>query len=136
MTIRTYRMISLVMAVAFGLTGVMIMLFHGHVLGIFNTLSGLVNIPPGDTGGNPFALALATAYMYVVTLLAVQMRSYPQERLYPLLLIHAKLASAALSLVLCILGPPLLILLVNALVDGMIGALGIVMVLRVGRAAS
>ena len=78
-------------------------------------------MPPGDLESGLFR-ALAVAYMYVVTSLAWMMYRRPTEPIWPALLAHAKLASAAVSFLLLVLHGPYLAYLANGVVDGAIGA--------------
>ena len=84
--------------------------------------------------GFNFYLILAVAYMYLVTILAVFMFRYPKNTVYPLLLCHGKIASAALSILLFALHKPFLLYLGNGIVDGGIGIVVLIIYLYKKRA--
>lgn len=115
-----YRAFSLGLAVVFAAVGGVFLLLPGRMLAFFNSLSRGLGMIEGPTGIS-FFVALAGAYMYVVTVLAWRMFRSPGERIYPRLLVQAKLASAVLSLLLFALLAPWLIFLVNGVVDGALG---------------
>jgi hypothetical protein len=124
-----YRTFSLGLAVVFAAVGGVFLLLPGRMLAFFNSLSRGLGMIEGPTGSS-FFVALAGAYMYVVTILAWRMFRSPEERIYPRLLVQAKLASAALSFLLFTLLAPWLIFLVNGVVDG---ALGVAVLARAPR---
>ncbi len=113
------------LAIAFAAVGCIFVLAPGRLLAFFDALSrrsGLAAFPgPVDR----FWLVLAAAYMYVVTVLAWSMFRRPADPVYPRLLAHAKLCSAALSLAAFVLFVPHLLLLANGVVDGAIGVLAL-----------
>jgi hypothetical protein len=74
-----------------------------------------------SVSGWSFYLILAVGYMYLVTVLAFLMFRHPENRYFPLLMVHAKLASSLLSLALFLLQAHYLVYLANFIVDGMIG---------------
>jgi hypothetical protein len=76
---------------------------------------------PSLVVGINFYIVLAVAYMYLAALLAFLMYRHPENRFFPLLLANGKLASSLLSLYIFSVHQPSLILIVNCLVDGMIG---------------
>ncbi|HNW59935.1 MAG TPA: hypothetical protein PKI62_09695 [bacterium] len=131
---RGYRGISLVMALLFGLVGMLFLFLPELVLRFFDRLSPIFGLAPSPATGARFFLILATAYMYLVTLLAAMMFRHPRETVYPRLLIHAKSASALLSFALFLFQSPLLVYLTNGLVDGGI-ALGVYALARPQRQA-
>lgn len=118
---KEYRIAGMGMAILFGLVGVVFLFFPGNVLGFFNSLSVAIGMEPSPVTGASFYLILATAYMYLVALLAFRMYQYPEDLSFPLLLSHAKIASSILSFGFFILSKPYLIYLVNGIVDGLIG---------------
>lgn len=132
---RTYRWAGLLLAEVFALVGVTFLLAPGGVLAFFNRLSPYVGLPAGPAEGTGFFLILAVAYMYLVIMLAFLMYRHPDNPWFPLLLTHAKLASAALSLGLFLFHRPLLIYLANGLVDGFLG-LGVLVLNRIKRRVS
>ena len=125
------KIISLSLAMVFGLVGLLFLFIPAQVMLFFNALSGAVHLPPAPAVGAHFYLILAVAYMYLVTLLAFMMFRHPVDRRFPSLLVHAKFASAVLSLALFILHQPYLIYLANGIVDGLIGMLVLLVFLRV-----
>ncbi len=131
----TYRWVSLFLAGVFALVGATFLLAPGGALALFNRLSPYVGLPAGPAEGTGFFLILAVAYMYLVTMLAYLMYRHPDNPWLPLLLTHAKLASAVLSLGLFLFHRPLLIYLANGLVDGSLG-LGILVLNRLKQRTS
>jgi hypothetical protein len=116
-----YRRISLGMGVLFVLVGMLFVVFPDAAPGLFNSFSPQLGLPPAPPAGRPLYLALAVAYMYLVSWLAFLIYAHPENFLLPRLLSQAKLASALFSLGLFFLGAPYLVLLANAVVDGGIG---------------
>jgi len=113
-----YRLAGLILAVIFAAVGVLFLFRAGSVVSFFNGFArrwGLGETPPE---GASLFLALAAAYMCVVTILALAMYVRPERRQSARLLIQAKAASAVISLILCLTGGVQLILLANAVVDG------------------
>lgn len=127
MTQKTYKLISLGLAIVFGLVGLVFLLMSSDVLSFFNGLSRAVGMQEASSDGHRFYVILAAAYMYLVTLLASLMYLYPDNPEYPFLLLNGKAASSALSILFFILDTPLLIYLTNGIVDGLIGVLVIAM---------
>jgi hypothetical protein len=117
-----YKLVSLILAIAFAVVGLVFMVFPIQVILFFNNLSQSLGMIQSDTHPGEIYLALAVAYMYLVTLLSIQIYRNPLNRIYPMLLANAKLASALISFMLFIIRGPYLILLVNAIIDGAIGA--------------
>ncbi len=116
-----YKLYSLCLVIIFAIVGLTFLLFPDSVLDFFNVLSNKLGFTEAPLRGMSFYLILAVAYMYVVTLLAYKMFRNPDEKIYPFLLIHAKLVSSILSLYLFITEQQYLIFLVNFVVDGFIG---------------
>jgi hypothetical protein len=73
--------------------------------------------------------------MYLVTILAFLMFRHPDNREYPLLLTHAKLASSIVSLALFVLNAHYLIYLANFIMDGAIGILVLTLSAKMRRTA-
>lgn len=119
---KLYRTISLGMAVVFLTVGLVFLIIPDGVLSLFNVLSDYLGMRRSPMTGVGFFLVLAVAYMYVVALLAWSMFRFPENGVYPKVLIHAKLASAAVSFGLFLYHQPYLIYLTNGVVDGLIGA--------------
>jgi hypothetical protein len=118
---RFYKIFSLTVAVMFAVVGLIFLIFPDWPLIFFNNMSGFFRLPQAPLPGNGFYLILASAYMYLVTLLAFMMYRYPEQRIYPFLLVHGKLASSILSIYLFLMHQHYLIYLANFLIDGFIG---------------
>ena len=129
----SYRLASAGLCAAFALVGAVFLLAPDAVLTLFDGWSRALGLATLDAPADPFFVALAVAYMYLVTLHAWSMYRHPHDPSAARLLIQAKLASAVLSFALCALRRPYLILLVNGVVDGSIA--GLVVMLARGRAA-
>lgn len=120
---------SLGLAAVFALVGGIFLLLPRGTLAFFNAISRRLGMVEGPLEPTFFG-ALAAAYMFVVTVLAWRMFRSPEERIYPLLLAQAKLASSALSFVLFAIRAPWLIYLVNGIVDGGLGLAVLAIYLR------
>ena len=132
---KNYRLISIVLASLFAITGLLFLLVPDRVLALFNGFSAALGMPEAPVTGWHFYLILAVGYMYLVTFLAFSMYRHPENKYFPQLLAHAKLASSLLSLALFLLHAHYLIYLANFLVDGAIGATAVILYLKMGRAA-
>jgi hypothetical protein len=121
MSRQLYRLISLALAVAFAVVGLAFVLFPDHVIAFprFRV--------EGEGADNRFFVILAGAYMVVVTSLAWSMYRRPQQRVYPLLLCQAKGASSLLSWALFVAHRPQPIYLANAILDGLLCVVALVM---------
>jgi MoaA/NifB/PqqE/SkfB family radical SAM enzyme len=129
---RLIRLTGHLLAGTFAAVGMIFLILPGRVLAAFNWLSAGIGLPAAPTRGYAFYLALAVAYMYVVTLLAWMMARRPSERVYPWLLVHAKAASSLLSLLLFAVDQQYLIYIANFVVDGAIALLVFGLCLRRG----
>jgi hypothetical protein len=132
---KTYKAISLVLMLLFAGTGILFLAIPDKVMGFFNTLSsafGMLQSP--ETGWN-FYLILAVGYMYLVTILAFLMFRHPDNRQFPLLLVHAKLASSILSLAFFLIQASYLVYLANCLIDGVIGVVVLTLYLKMRQRA-
>lgn len=121
------RAVALALAVTFGAVGLMF-LFAPAIAAIpFEEASRLLAIRALPTGDIQFGLfrVLAAAYMYLVAWLAWMTFNRPAEDVWPGLLAQAKLASAVFSLVLIAYAGWNLVLVTNAVVDGLLGALAL-----------
>ena len=118
---KAFRLFSLGMAGVFIVVGGIFLFAPGSVYTFFNALSERLNLRPAPVVGANFFLILTSAYMYVVALLAFFIYRHPQEKRLSLLLCHAKLFSALLSLGFWLFLQPFLLYLTNAVVDGSIG---------------
>ncbi len=134
MSERGYRIVSAGLCAAFALVGTVFLLAPDAVLALFDGWSRRPGLPAFGGPADPFFIALAVAYMYVVTVLAWAMFRHPRDTAAARLLAQAKLASAAVSFGLCVLRQPYLVLLVNGVVDGGIGAF-VLLLLRARGAA-
>jgi hypothetical protein len=132
---KTYRFVSLLLASLFAITGLLFLLVPDRVLALFNDFSAALGMPETPVMGWHFYLILAVGYMYLVTFLTFSMYRHPENKYFPQLLAHAKLASSLLSLALFLLHAHYLIYLANFLVDGAIGATAVILYLKMGRAA-
>ncbi|MDH4197116.1 MAG: hypothetical protein OEW05_06900 [Candidatus Aminicenantes bacterium] len=127
-----YRILGLSLAAVFALVGGLFLFLPGEVMSFFNVLSRRLGMTPIPQAGRSFFGVLAAAYMYLVTVLAWGMFRSPRERVYPLLLGQAKLASSLLSFGLFLFHAPWLIYLVNGIVDGAIGLLVLKLAFKIG----
>ena len=129
-----YRAFSLSLAVVFALVGGVFLFLPREMLTFFNAVSRRLGMIEGPAERSFFGV-LAAAYMYVVTILAWFMYRFPGEKIYPLILGQAKLASSLLSFLMFFFHAPWLVYLVNGIVDGGLGLIVLMMFFRV-RAAS
>lgn len=121
MRLRLYKTFSLSAVVIFTIVGLIFLFFPNSVLIFFNSISGYFSLPQSPLEGTGFYLALAAAYMYLVTLLAFQMYRYPEQNIYPCLLAQGKLASSIISIYLFLMHQHYLIYFANFIIDGFIG---------------
>jgi hypothetical protein len=129
-----YKTFSLVLAVVFAIVGLAFLTSPARVIETFNGLSSSLGLAAAPATGFNFYLALAVAYMYIVTVVAVLMYLNPRSAVYPLLLFHGKIASAALSFLLFFVHMPFLLYLGNGIVDGGIGIAALIICLKKKRA--
>jgi hypothetical protein len=118
---KLYKPFSITVAVIFAAVGLIFLIFPDWPLIFFNNLSGYFGLPLTPISGKSFYLVLASAYMYLVTLLAYLMYRYPEQRIYAFLLVQGKLASSILSIYLFFIHQHYLIYLANFIIDGLIG---------------
>ena len=130
---RIYKSISLTLMVVFAATGIIFLSIPDRVLTLFNTLSVFPGMQSTPLNGWDFYLILAVGYMYLATVLAFLMFRRPDVHYFPLLLVHAKLASSILSLAFFLLQAHYLIYLANFVVDGVIGVLVLILYLKMRR---
>jgi hypothetical protein len=130
---KIYRSASIILMLLFAVTGLSFISVPQQVLNLFNNLSGTFGMPDAPLTGFSFYLILAVGYMYLVTLLAFLMFRHPENKYFPQLLAHAKIASSVLSLGLFIFHAHYLIYLTNFIIDGVIGAMVIVLYVKIGR---
>ena len=108
------------LAAVFAAVGVVFLAIPGKVLAAFNRMAEGMGWAVSPTDAHTLYLVLAVAYMYLVTLLAVQMARYPDSRIFSRLLWQAKAASSILSLGLFVFQERYLLYLANFAVDGAI----------------
>jgi hypothetical protein len=118
-----YRLVSLFLFIIFVMVGFIFLFMADGVLTFFNSIAKATGMELSAVHGVDFYLILATGYMYLVSLLAYMMFRHPDNYYFPLLLIHAKLASSLLSLGFFILHHPYPIYIINCVIDGSIGLL-------------
>ena len=118
---RLYKVFSLTVAIIFAVVGLIFLFFPDWALIFFNSISGYLRLPQAPLQGTGFYLILASAYMYLVTLLAYLMYRHPDQTIYPFLLAQAKLASSVISIYLFFMHQHYLIYLANFVIDGFIG---------------
>ena len=118
---RLYKVFSLTAAAIFAVVGLIFLFFPDSALIFFNSISDYFGLPRAPVQGTGFYLILASAYMYLVTLLAYLMYRYPEQNIYPFLLAQGKLASSAISICLFLVHRHYLIYLANFVIDGFIG---------------
>lgn len=131
-----YRALAGFLCVSFALVGLLFLVLPRAVLSIFDAWSLAVGLARSDAGPGELFVVLAGAYMYLVTALAWSMFRHPRELAPACLLVQAKLASALLSFAVFFLRHPHLVLLVNGIVDGCIGGLVLLLLMRRSRVAS
>lgn len=119
---RLVRLSGIGLAVIFGVVAVIFLVIPGDVLRAFNWLARELHWPQSPTAPFTLYLALTVAFMYVVTVLAVQIARRPDERVYPWLLAQAKAVSSLVSIGLFALQAHYVIYLANFLIDGSIAA--------------
>lgn len=125
----SYKTLSLGLAVIFALVGGIFLLLPREALAFFNAISRRLGLAEGPTEPT-FFVVLAAAYMAVVTILAWRMSASPREKIYPLLLAQAKLASSALSFLLFAAQARWLIYLANGIIDAALGLVALTMYFR------
>jgi hypothetical protein len=117
-----YRWISVLFVGAFAAVGLLFLFGSRGVLTFFNRLSVFFGLHPSPVDTPGFFLILSVAYMYTVTVLAWCMFRNPDNRVFPMLLVHAKSASAILSLILFFTVTRTFIYLANGIMDGSLAA--------------
>lgn len=118
---KLYKIFSITLVIIFAVVGLMFLFLPDTVLAFFNNISVYFGLPKAPLQGNGFYLILASAYMYLVTLLAYLMYRHPEQKIYPFLLTHGKMASSIISIYLFLTHKPYLIYLANFVIDGFIG---------------
>jgi hypothetical protein len=126
---RCYKLVSLILSIAFGIVGIVFLAIPAQVLGFFNDISLSYGLPASPAQGTSFFLILAVAYMYLVSVLAFMMYKNPGNSFFPLLLISGKSISSIVSILFVIVHGHSLIYIVNAITDGSI-ALGVLLLSR------
>ncbi len=118
---RLYKLFSLTAAAIFAVVGLIFLFFPDSALIFFNSISSYFGLPQSPLQGTGFYLTLASAYMYLVALLAYLMYRYPEQNIYPFLLAQGKLASSIICIYLFLMFQPYLIYFANFVIDGFIG---------------
>ena len=129
-SMKYYKTISLALMLIFAATGIIFLAIPDKVMVFFNFLSSFISLQESPKTAWNFYLILAAGYMYLVTLLAFLMFKHPENRYFPQLLTHAKLASALLSLAFFLIHGHYLIYLANFIIDGAIGSGVLVLYLK------
>ncbi len=127
------RKLGYALAAAFAAVGLVFLFIPGRVIVFFNRISAgweLPQAPPAEAG---LFVLLGAAYMIVVTVLAWNMGRHPGELIYARLLALAKISSSLLSLGFVVFKAPYFVVLVNGLVDGLIGQAVLWLVIGKGR---
>ena len=130
--LKLYSSVSLCLSLIFAIVGLIFLFVPDDVFLLFNSVSRLLGYPESSLPSFGLYQVLAVGYMYLVTLLAYFMYKYPENKFFPLLLIHGKSASSLLSLYLFFFHLPSLLFLTNGIVDGMI-ATGVFVLYRKSR---
>jgi len=118
---RLIRTAGVVLAGAFAAVGLAFLFVPSGVVSFFNRISAPWGFPAAPAEGPGLYVLLAVSYMVVVTALASGMARRPADLIYPRLLALAKITSSVLSLGFFILRARTFVLLVNGVVDGLIG---------------
>ena len=121
MRTRTIRAAGVVLAAAFAAVGLAFLIIPSGVVAFFNRISAPWGFPAAPTGEPGLYVILAVSYMAVVTALAAGMARQPGNPVFPRLLALAKIASSVLSLGSFALRAGTFVVLVNGVVDGLIG---------------
>jgi hypothetical protein len=119
-----YRSTSLCLSLVFAVVGMIFLCMPDSVFLFFNNISRPLGFPESALQNIGLYQVLSVGYMYLVTLLSYLMYKHPENRYFPLLLIHGKSASSLISFALYFFHLRSLLFLTNGIVDGMI-ALGI-----------
>jgi hypothetical protein len=127
--LRIYESISLSLSLIFGVVGLLFLFLPESVLIFFNNISSSTVFQESPVHGASLYLLLAVGYMYIVSLLAFSMYRYPENKVFPFLLVNAKSASSILSLLFFVFQSPYLIFLANGVIDGFI-AVGVFVLSR------
>jgi hypothetical protein len=130
---KLFRPVSLILMFLFAVTGMLFLFLPDKVLVFFNTLSPYLSLPQSPVISWNFYLILTSSYMYLVTILAFLMFRHPENRTYPFILVHGKLASSILSLALFLVYAHYLIFLANFIIDGVIGLVVLTLYFKMGR---
>lgn len=110
------------LAAVFAAVGLVFLCFPDAVLVLMNRMGRGLGFSEAPLAGAGFYLALAAAYMAMVTILALGMVRHPEDPVRPRLLVQAKTASSLASFGLFLFHQDALVYLANGLVDGAIAA--------------
>jgi hypothetical protein len=119
--------------VIFVVVGLIFLFTPDAPLSFFNSLSRKIGMKEIPLQGAGFYLVLASGYMYLVSLLSYLMIRKPSDKIFPMLLANAKLASSVLSIGMFLFHSRYLIYFANFLVDGMIGTIAVYFYLKIGK---
>jgi hypothetical protein len=128
-----YKLISISFLIIFAIVGLIFLFVPDLPLAFFNSISKQIGMKEIPLHGANFYLILASGYMYIVSVLAYFMFRRPKDKIFPLLLANAKLASSAFSIGLFLFHGHYLIYLANFAVDGMIGAISLYFYINIGK---
>lgn len=115
------RISGVVLAGAFAAVGLVFLVIPSGVVSFFNRISAPWGFPAAPVEGLGLYVLLAVSYMVVVTALAWGMARRPGGLVYTRLLALAKITSSVLSLGFFVLRAGTFVVLVNGVVDGLIG---------------
>lgn len=121
MRTRTVRAAGVVLAATFAAVGLAFLIIPSGVVAFFNRMSAPWGFPAASAEDPGLYVILAVSYMAVVTALAAGMARQPGNPVFPRLLALAKIASSVLSLGSFALRAGTFVVLVNGVVDGLIG---------------
>jgi hypothetical protein len=121
MRTKTIRAAGVILAGAFAAVGLVFLLIPSGVVAFFNRISAAWGFPAAPAEGPGLYVILAVSYMVVVTALALGMARQPGNIAYPRMLALAKISSSVLSLGFFVLRAGTFVVLVNGVVDGLIG---------------
>ena len=118
---RALRIAFTALAIAFGVTGLLFLLFPDGTIRTLNAAGAPLGFPPAPASALRFWLSLGLAYMVLVTLLAAAIARDPRRRAPLMPILAAGKATSSLTCLGYLVGSsPAFIYLVNALVDGSI----------------
>ncbi len=121
---RALRLLFTALAVAFGVTGLLFLVFPDGTISFLNAVGRPLGFPPAPPSELRFWLSLAVAYMVLVTLLAGAIARDPTARAHLMPILAAGKATSSLTCLVYFTGSShALVYLANALVDGSLAAI-------------